>query len=307
MRKLLKPFVSIVIPVYNDEQLLQTCLAALSQQTYPSDCYEIIVVDNGSDCPECVEAVTKTYPMVRLVVETTPGSYAARNRGIAVAMGEIIAFTDADCVPASDWLEAGVSSLSQRDNCGFVAGKIQLFLINSQHPTMVELYESIRALPQQEFVEQHHYGATANLFTTRQVIERVGKFNAKLKSSGDVEWGKRVYGQGYCQIYDESVLVRHPTRTSWQELYHRTRRLAGGYYDLQVAPEKSSFKRQIIFMRTLLQNSIPPVFFAINLFINNPIQGVSQKLKIIMVMILVRHISAWETLRLKFGSISSRI
>ena len=49
MSKLSTPFVSVIIPVYNDPERLKTCLQALEEQTYPKSAYEVIVVDNGSD------------------------------------------------------------------------------------------------------------------------------------------------------------------------------------------------------------------------------------------------------------------
>jgi glycosyltransferase involved in cell wall biosynthesis len=301
-----EPFISVIIPVFNDEEQLQLCLSALDRQSYASSRYEIIVVDNGSKQIESLKAVVKPYTQVILAHESIPGSYAARNKGLTIAKGEIIAFTDADCIPASDWLEKGVRILGETPNCGLVAGQIQLFFRNPHQPSMVELYESVRALPQKEFVQQHHYGATANVFTTRQVIEQVGKFDAKLKSSGDVEWGKRVYQKGYQQVYGESVIVKHPTRSSWQEFYNRTRRLAGGHYDLQLKQARSVWQRQIVFLRTLLQNLIPPVFFTIDTFLDTRLDGIGQKLKVSLVMVLVRYISAWETLQIRLGRVSSR-
>jgi glycosyltransferase involved in cell wall biosynthesis len=302
----LEPFISVIIPVFNDEEQLQLCLSALDKQSYASSRYEIIVVDNGSDCLESLQAVVKPYEKVTLAHESTPGSYAARNKGLTIAKGEIIAFTDADCIPAPDWLEKGVKLLIENPNCGLVAGHIQLFFRNPHQPNMVELYESVRALPQKEFVQQHHYGATANVFTTRQVIEEVGQFDHRLKSSGDVEWGKRVYAHGYQQVYGEIVIVQHPTRSSWREFYNRTRRLAGGHFDLQLKQADSVWQRQIIFLRTFVQNLIPPVFFTINTFLDNRLKGIGQKLKVSLVMFLVRYISAWETLQIKLGRVSSR-
>lgn len=302
----LEPFISVIIPVFNDEEQLQLCLSALDKQSYASSRYEIIVVDNGSDCLECLKRVIKPYQKVILTHESTPGSYAARNKGLTIAKGEVIAFTDADCIPAPDWLEKGVQLLNATPNCGLVAGHIQLFFRNPDQPNMVELYESVRALPQQEFVQQHHYGATANVFTTRQVIEKVGQFDHRLKSSGDVEWGKRVYAHGYQQVYGETVIVKHPTRSSWREFYNRTKRLAGGHYDLQLKQASSVWQRQIIFLRTLVQNLIPPVFFTINTLLDDRLKGIGQKLKVSLVMFLVRYISAWETLQIKLGRVSSR-
>lgn len=300
------PLVSVIIPVYNDAEQLRSCLAALNAQTYPQESFEVVVVDNGSDDLPLVKNIVALYDNAILALESTPGSYAARNQGLQTAQGDIIAFTDADCIPAADWLAEGVSLLVGTPGCGLVAGQIRLFFQNPQNPTMVELYESVRALPQQEFVEQHHYGATANVFTFRRVIDKVGKFNAQLKSSGDVEWGHRVHAHGYRQVYGESVVVEHPTHSSLRELYARTRRLAGGHYDIQIQQATSVWQRQMVFLRSLVQNLIPPVFFAITTFSDSRLKGVGPKLKVSSVMWLVRYISAWETVRLKFGGISNR-
>ena len=90
------PRVSIVIPVFNQAQDLGRCLAALERQTYPADRFEAIVVDNGSDEP--IGPVTERFSFVRAICEPAPGSYAARNRGIEASRGEVLAFTDADCL-----------------------------------------------------------------------------------------------------------------------------------------------------------------------------------------------------------------
>ncbi|MCG8367523.1 MAG: glycosyltransferase [Pseudanabaenales cyanobacterium] len=299
------PFVSVIIPVFNDGERLKLCLAALAQQSYGRSHYEIIVVDNGSDRLEEMKAAVEPYGVVT-TVEPIPGSYAARNKGISLAKGEIIAFTDADCIPAADWLAQGIDYLRSTPNCGQVIGKVNVFFADPQRPTLVELYESVTAFPQAQLLRQFHGGATANVFTWRQVIEQVGEFNPQLKSYGDLEWGQRIYAQGYNQVYAESVLVRHPARASFQEFYTRTRRLAGGYYDLKLKKAQSVWQRQIIFLHTLLQHLTPPVFFTINTLLDARLNGMGQKLKVSLMMVLARYISAWETLRLKLGGVSNR-
>lgn len=300
------PFVSVIIPVFNDEARLQLCLAALAEQTYERSHVEIIVVDNGSENLDAIEAVVAGFDNATLAVEPMPGSYAARNRGLQLAQGDAIAFTDADCIPAPNWLEVGVQLLTQTPNCGLVAGQIELFFQNPDRPTLVELYESVRALPQREFVEVHHYGATANVFTLRRVIDAVGGFDPHLKSSGDAEWGQRVYAQGYRLVYGKAAIVHHPTRSSLAELYQRTRRLAGGHYDVQMKEATSPRQRQMVFWQLLLHNLTPPIFFMITTFKNLQLQGIDQKLKVTWAMVLVRYISVWELLRLKLGGKSSR-
>lgn len=222
-----QPLVSVIIPVFNDVERLDLCLTALAGQTYPADCCEVIVVDNGS-APPVAELLTQQHPRVRWTTEATPGSYAARNRGIALARGDVIAFTDSDCVPAEDWIEQGVAALFSIENCGLVAGRVETFIHNPLAPRIAELYELAVAFRQQEYVERKHFGATANVFTTAAVIDAVGPFNAAIRSGGDSEWGQRVYAAGYRQTYAAEACVRHPARSSLRALIQKRRRLAGG-------------------------------------------------------------------------------
>lgn len=300
------PFVSVIIPVYNYTERLKLCLEALENQTYPKTGYEVIVVDNASDEAADIKGVVAQFGQAIAAYESTPGSYAARNKGISLAKGEVIAFTDADCIPASDWMEKGVEHLLDVPNCGLVAGKIEIFFKDPTHLTTVELYESLMALPQQEFLEKHRYGATANVFTWRKVIKDVGAFDETLKSSGDVEWGERVYSYGYQQVYAEDTCVAHPARYSFKELYKRTLRHIGGTYDLQTRRYSSYLKRNQMFMSSLFFNLTPPLQFMVTVFRNPSLKKLHHKFKVSLVMFFIRYVSAWELIRLKFGSVSAR-
>ncbi|WP_413160846.1 glycosyltransferase [Capilliphycus salinus ALCB114379] len=300
------PFVSVIVPVYNDAERLKHCLNALDRQTYPQNSYEVIVVDNGSDPAENIDSVVGGFRQAFCIYESAPGSYAARNRGISIAKGEIIAFTDADCIPAFDWLEQGVTRLQKVPNCGLVVGKIELFFQNPDKITSVELYESITAFPQKELLEKYQYGAGANLFTWKKVIEKVGVFDATLKSSGDVEWCRRIFESGYLQVYAEKSCVQHPARTSWRELYKRTIRLVGGIYDLQQKKKGKNALKDVVFLSLLLKNLVPPVNFVINTFLDERLTSFKHKCQVSLAMFFVRYVSAWEVLRLRFGGLSAR-
>ena len=91
---------SIIIPAYNAEHTLGACLAACATQGYPD--YEIIVVDDGSI--DGTAEIAGKIPETHVIRQLNQGPAAARNRGAREAAGEILAFTDADCVPAVDWL-----------------------------------------------------------------------------------------------------------------------------------------------------------------------------------------------------------
>jgi len=195
MGKIPSPFVSVIVPVYNDPARLKTCLQALEEQTYPKDGYEVIVVDNGSD--ESIEPVVAHFPQAKAAYEAHPGSYAARNTGIAGAKGDVLAFTDSDCIPASNWIESGVAVLLRVPNCGIIGGQLVPSFEKPEHPTAIELYEVIMYYCQERFVNGVKFSVTANLFTFKHIFEHVGNFKSTLKSGGDREWGQRVAPFGY--------------------------------------------------------------------------------------------------------------
>ena len=122
-------FVSVIIPVLDNIVGLRKTLFALDNQIYDAR-YEVIVVDNGST--QDLTAVVSEFARAKLIYEQRPGSYIARNKGISIARGEILAFTDSDCIPAFDWLAKGVEQLLSVENCGLVAGKIDFFYQNPQ-------------------------------------------------------------------------------------------------------------------------------------------------------------------------------
>src|SRR5471032_2792442 len=89
------PFVSVVIPHYNDLDNLTICLQRLRRQSWPSDRFEVIVADNNSTCG--IEAVRRIAPDIRVVPAAEQGAGPARNAGVAVARGDVLAFIDSDC------------------------------------------------------------------------------------------------------------------------------------------------------------------------------------------------------------------
>lgn len=303
------PFVSVIIPVYNDAERLQSCLAALEQQTYFTNCYEVIVIDNGSDPSTNILAIAAQFKHVITTQELTPGSYAARNKGLSLAKGEIIAFTDADCVPSMDWLERGVSHLLANPNCGLVAGRINVFSHNPDHVNAIELYDQVvMGFPQHEFLEKRRAAATANVFTWRRVIDHVGAFRAEMKSHGDLEWGRRVFAAGYQQLYADDACVGHPARCSFDTVYTRTVRLAGGAYDLYIRQESSSFKRNKRFIKLLLDDLVIHLGLTLVKVLQDHSlqQRLDMKLKVLSLVVILKMVSAGEKIRLRLGGTTHR-
>ena len=295
MSQAVRPFVSVIIPVFNDSEALEVCLTLLSEQTYPRESYEVIVVDNRSE--EDIEAIVDRFEGTVYGYEPYPGSYLARNRGISIAKGEIIAFTDSDCLPNRDWIEQGVSYLTQTENGGLVAGSIETCFHNPDRPTAVELYDRILAFPQKNYLEKTHFGVTANLFTFKHVIDAVGTFDEALKSGGDYEWGQRVYQAGYQQVYGEKAGVSHPARSTFSQLSKKIGRVVKGQYDLQ---EKAAYTKQK-FIRETLKDLVPPIKFAVGLYQKNQELTHLQKLQVTYIRFLFKYKRAWERMKLLFA------
>ncbi len=294
------PFVSVIVPVYNDPERLAMCLTALQKQTHAKDSYEVIVVDNGSVEP--IDPVVARFPQVAALRETRPGSFAARNLGLSVAKGEVIGFTDADCIPAVDWIETGVARLASAPGCGLIAGRVDLFFKNPARPTAAELYDMVMiGLPQQQFAEEYHFGATANVFTTRSVIDRVGPFDASLKSGGDNEWGRRVFAAGLPVVYADEVRVSHPARDSVREMIRKVVRVTGGHFDgkIQRGYPFGEFVvdvgRQLGGFRVFTEN-----------WSNPSLKGTARKVQFYSLVLLIKYARAYELLRLRFGGSSHR-
>ena len=286
--------ISVIIPAFNDAARLQLCLQGLAQQTYPD--FEVVVVDNGSKDVVAHRKVCEVFDFVTFTIEEKPGSYAARNRGLELAKGDTFAFTDSDCLPVPQWLEAGAASLV--DGNGLVAGRVEIFPASLQHPSAVELYEMVFAFPQQEYVEKYGYGVTANMFTTRAVIDVVGNFNAELMSGGDRDFGERVRAAGFDSVYSAEACVRHPARRTTAELKKKVKRTLGGLRDRDSSPSHA--------LNLLKEFLKPPVKLSINM-LKDTTYGftLNQKLKVCGVATHMRYLMAKETLSLWLGQSSS--
>jgi glycosyltransferase involved in cell wall biosynthesis len=238
------PLLSVIVPVYNDSEKLESCVAALSRQSYPRDRYEVIVVDNGSD-REHMAVVERVCRDVRLAHESRASSYAARNLGISMARGDVLAFTDADCIPERDWLLKGVKYLESRKNLGLVVGRVELYYKDRDGPNVFELYDSIVHFRQEEWATKYHFGCTANVFTYKAVVDDVGAFDPDLKSGGDAEWGRRIFARGYEQLFARDLLIEHPARDSLDLLVKKGVRIIGGFVDRE--------KKRGVPLRTILE------------------------------------------------------
>ncbi len=220
-----RPFVSVIIPHFNDLERLRLCHQRLLSQTWPRNAFEIIVADNNSSCG--LQAVQEMAPSALVVSAQEQGAGPARNVGVAASLGEIIAFIDSDCVPEPDWIAAGVAALARFD---FVGGRVFTFAQCPGRPNPIEAYETVFNFNFRRYIETVGFTGTGNMFVPRAIFDAVGGFRAVVAE--DMEWSFRARAMGYRLGYAERAVVGHPARQSWAELQRRWARMLQEDYAL---------------------------------------------------------------------------
>ncbi|MFQ5611539.1 MAG: glycosyltransferase family 2 protein [Anaerolineae bacterium] len=198
---------SIVIPTRNRQETLRRCLAAAMNQDYPD--YEVIVVDDASsDGTE--DLVRDEFPQVRyLRQEINRGPAAARNCAIQEARGDIIAFTDDDCVPPTNWLQRHLEYYDDQI-IGAVGGPQTPRLPNFFDKVEIAHYaDEYRGLKRITRVSDWEGLATSNMSVRRVVFEEIGFFDEQFLTGADPEFARRINRAGYVLVRDPSLSVEH--------------------------------------------------------------------------------------------------
>lgn len=176
------PRVTVVVPTYQRARYLPHLFAALGAQVYPADRMEVVVVDNSStdDTEEVVAAWARAMPFaMRFHRKENNGPAASRNAGARLAHGDVLAYTDSDCIPDPRWIVNAVRRLN--DGAGMVAGP------------MIGLRRASDGLVQhkQIFHDDGTY-PTGNVVLWRRWFEAVGGFDEQF---GIYPWGGLVAGE----------------------------------------------------------------------------------------------------------------
>ncbi len=224
---------SLVIPTHNRKDVLCHCLAAATNQDYPD--YEVIVVDDGST-DSTGEMVQREFPQVRyLRQEPNRGPAAARNRGIEIATGEVVAFTDDDCLLPPDFLSRLMDGYRRYPEVAGVGGYLEASKeVLQRNPfARYEAYVThrvYRAGPE-EYLGGFECpaGGTNSMSYCRRVLREVGGFDESFPyaagEDADLKW--RVVQQGYRLLYIP-VKVVHLQPYTFRHFWRQNRRHGQG-------------------------------------------------------------------------------
>lgn len=212
------PFVSIIVPVKDGGAALSELLVSLNALAWPADRREILVVDNNSGDDSGARATAAGATLLR---ETRPGASHARNAGLRAARGDIVAFTDADCLVTRGWLDALVAPFED-PAIGGVGGRTETYspvTAAERHAARIRHLDAERHLSHPTFP----FAPTANAAFRRAVFEAIGGFDP------DFPWGEPV---DFCKrlVRDTPWRLAYAPRAV---VFHRARARVGDFYRQQ--------------------------------------------------------------------------
>src|SRR5262252_6773558 len=201
------PKVSVVVCAYNGERTMDHCLASLETLNYPN--YEVIVVNDGST--DRTREIAERHAYIRLINQENQGLSAARNVGLEAATGEIIAYTDCDCMADPEWLTHLVARFLSSD-FGAVGGPnlpppdsslvANCVAVSPGAPTHVLLDDE---------VAEHVPGC--NMAFRREALEAINGFDPQYRKAGDdVDVCWRLHQAGYWITFAPGAFVWHHRR-----------------------------------------------------------------------------------------------
>ncbi len=196
------PLVSVVIAAYRSDTGIAGCLSALQSQTFTD--FETIVV-NSSPGDETRRIVTEEFPAVTFVESPTRLlPHAARNRGVQIARGRLLVFTDADCRPAPDWIEQCVAAQAAGHEvvCGSIEPDEQSWFGLGVH--LCKYSFRLKGLPP----GQCAIAGTANACYSQTAFDAAGPFDGEVYS-GDAVLAWRAARRGWTPWFEPQALVRH--------------------------------------------------------------------------------------------------
>ena len=203
------PKVSVIVCAYNGERTVDSCLASLETLNYPN--YEVIVVNDGSN--DRTKEISERYKYVRLINQANQGLSAARNVGLRAATGDIIAYTDCDCMVDPDWLMHLVARFLTSD-FGAVGGPNLPPPDNSMVANCVAVSPGAPAhVLLDDEIAEHIPGC--NMAFRREALEAIDGFDPLFRAAGDdVDVCWRLQNKGYKIGFSAAAVVWHFRRNT---------------------------------------------------------------------------------------------
>ena len=238
--------ISVVVPYYNAEQTLNSCLEAIEAQTVKPS--EVILVDNKSEDSSLKivkNHLSKERKLYKICWEEKKGPSSARNRGFKESKGDVIVFTDGDCIADTRWIER-ISEKFEDPDVNAVAGKIMGIkgksLFDKFH-SLFTLKSPEKIVKVKEFTLVKGGFPAANLALRKDVLDAIGGFDESFQFFGeDYDLCARIYASGFQIIYLPDAIVYHKHRNNLKATWKQSFGFGTGHPKLL----KKHFKRLTI-------------------------------------------------------------
>ena len=208
------PLFSIIIPTYNRPNQLASCLKSLSCLNYPSDKFEVILVNDGGVTPaDDVISTFKDRINIIVINQTNKGPASARNNGVRTANGELLAFTDDDCLPEPNWLNALGECLRDNPEC-IVGGSTLNLLHDNLYSTASQLICELAYKHYSVDHKQSTFFCSNNIAFSKKKFLEIGGFDESFKTAEDRELCKRWLNNGLKMIFVPEAIIFHAHRLS---------------------------------------------------------------------------------------------
>jgi glycosyltransferase involved in cell wall biosynthesis len=232
-----QPSASVIVPAYNAERTIDECIGSLLELRYPAGKLELRVVDNGSG-DGTLEALRRYGDRIVPLHEREPGPAAARNAGLRGAGGEVVAFTDADCVVDPDWLARLVVPLED-PRVGIAGGTI---LARPPANDVERFGEAIHDHRKAIELYRPAYAITMSWASRREVLRELGGFDERFRRAEDVDLSYRVVQAGYALAFVEEAIAYHRNEASLPGLFGEG--FAHGFHGVRARKRHQDFLRQ---------------------------------------------------------------
>jgi len=217
------PEISIIIPAFNEERVMGSCLESLAQADFPRDSFEVIIVDNGSH--DRTLQIAKSYSgRFNLQVMEKPGVRisALRNQGARVARADVLAFLDADCVAPKHWLNQ-IAGLGMTRGAGVVGAHYLLPPGSSWVGQTWHRYQEAC-----KSGEVSHVPA-GDLVMRREDFDSLGGFDESIQTNEDYELCQRVRNAGMPVRALPQIGVVHLGTAQKLGIFYRKQRWHGSH------------------------------------------------------------------------------
>jgi cellulose synthase/poly-beta-1,6-N-acetylglucosamine synthase-like glycosyltransferase len=265
------PVVSVVVPFYNERRYLGRCIQAILAQDYPPDHYEVILVDDGSGdssgeiARRQVDVRQGKLPCMVYARLRHCGLAAARNAGLSLAQGDIIAYVDGDALAEPGWLTGLVTTFGDDPRVGIVGGKINAL---NDEVTFAEFIHWIHYFWPDRARGERILVVGTNMAFRRAVFERVGGFFTNFWQRGDETTFLLKAERFFTARTTAEAVVRHerPDRLSrWlRERYYNGYFYASELYILrQIETSPADIRAHLVRYLLLAHNACLPVWMGL--------------------------------------------